>query len=144
MIATIENECVVHFSVAGVSYSIDAQSLGEICSQYGQVVDGKWSDLLLSFSCTIISSPSFFGKVVSNSTLLIVVYSHLFVARIIMDRETGRHRGFGFITYSNVDEASRALQALDGQVKQIFTLSIRISLLAITVLCRIIIYTYVC
>ena len=40
----------------------------------------------------------------------------LFVARIIMDRETGRSRGFGFITYTSVEEASSAIQALDGQV----------------------------
>ena len=38
----------------------------------------------------------------------------LFVARIIMDRETGRSRGFGFITYTSVEEASSAIQALDG------------------------------
>ena len=60
-----------------------------------------------------------------------------------MDRETGRPRGFGFITSSTVEEASSAVQALDGQVKQIVTLSIRISLLPMEVLLRIIIYTYI-
>ena len=38
----------------------------------------------------------------------------LFVARIIMDRETGRSRGFGFVTYTSDEEASSAIQALDG------------------------------
>ncbi|CAJ2664652.1 glycine-rich RNA-binding protein 2, mitochondrial-like [Trifolium pratense] len=42
-------------------------------------------------------------------------YGQVLDARIINDRETGRSRGFGFITYSSVEEASSAIQALDSQ-----------------------------
>ncbi len=35
-------------------------------------------------------------------------------ARIITDRETGRSRGFGFVTFSNGDDANAAIEALDG------------------------------
>ncbi|KAI4303763.1 hypothetical protein MLD38_039358 [Melastoma candidum] len=42
-------------------------------------------------------------------------YGEVIEARVIMDRETGRSRGFGFITYVSTEEASSAIQALDGQ-----------------------------
>ena len=35
-------------------------------------------------------------------------------ARIIMDRETGRSRGFGFVTMANNDGAQSAIRALNG------------------------------
>ena len=35
-------------------------------------------------------------------------------AQVIMDRETGRSKGFGFVEMANADEAQAAIQALDG------------------------------
>ena len=35
-------------------------------------------------------------------------------AAVIMDRETGRSRGFGFVEMGNDDEARRAIEELDG------------------------------
>lgn len=43
-------------------------------------------------------------------------YGEVIEARVIVDRETGRSRGFGFVTYTSSEEASSAIQALDGQV----------------------------
>lgn len=42
-------------------------------------------------------------------------YGQVYEARVITDRETGRSRGFGFVTYNSPEEASAAIQALDGQ-----------------------------
>ncbi len=36
-------------------------------------------------------------------------------AQVIMDRETGRSRGFGFVEMDNDEEAQRAIDALNGQ-----------------------------
>ena len=36
-------------------------------------------------------------------------------AKVIIDRETGRSRGFGFVTMSQQSEAADAIAALDGQ-----------------------------
>ncbi|KAK4850144.1 hypothetical protein QYF36_004209 [Acer negundo] len=42
-------------------------------------------------------------------------YGCVVEARVILNRETGRSRGFGFVTYNSEEEASSAIQALDGQ-----------------------------
>jgi RNA recognition motif-containing protein len=34
---------------------------------------------------------------------------------LMMDRETGRPRGFGFVTMSTVEEAQKAIEALNGK-----------------------------
>jgi len=35
-------------------------------------------------------------------------------AKVILDRETGRSKGFAFITMENADEANNAIQAMNG------------------------------
>ncbi|HOX26934.1 MAG TPA: RNA-binding protein [Candidatus Krumholzibacteria bacterium] len=36
-------------------------------------------------------------------------------ARVILDRETGRSRGFGFVQMPNAEEAAKAIQGLNEQ-----------------------------
>ncbi|XP_057521722.1 glycine-rich RNA-binding protein 4, mitochondrial-like isoform X2 [Amaranthus tricolor] len=42
-----------------------------------------------------------------------VPYGDVVEARVIYDRESGRSRGFGFVSYASSEEASAAIQALD-------------------------------
>ena len=35
-------------------------------------------------------------------------------AKVITDRETGRSRGFGFVTYESADDAQAAMSEMDG------------------------------
>ncbi|CAN4118699.1 unnamed protein product [Withania somnifera] len=42
-------------------------------------------------------------------------YGEVIEARVIYDRESGRSRGFGFVTFGGSEDASAAIQALDGQ-----------------------------
>ncbi|KAK3032574.1 hypothetical protein RJ639_036813 [Escallonia herrerae] len=42
-------------------------------------------------------------------------YGQVVEARVIIDRDSGRSRGFGFVSFASSEEASSALQAMDGQ-----------------------------
>jgi len=37
-------------------------------------------------------------------------------AKVITDRDTGRSRGFGFVTYASQDDAGRAIEEMNGAV----------------------------
>lgn len=47
---------------------------------------------------------------------LLIIYASICPARIILDRESGRSRGFGFVTYTSSEEASAAITAMDNSV----------------------------
>ncbi|MCO4773909.1 MAG: RNA-binding protein, partial [Deltaproteobacteria bacterium] len=42
-------------------------------------------------------------------------YGTVTEAKVITDRETGRSRGFGFVTFSSNEEAAAAIAGMDGQ-----------------------------
>lgn len=50
-----------------------------------------------------------------NLTQLFARYGAVESARVIMDRDTGRSKGFAFVEMSSVDEASQCIQDLNGQ-----------------------------
>ncbi|RWW15732.1 hypothetical protein GW17_00020416 [Ensete ventricosum] len=87
--------------VGGLSYGTDDQSLRETLTNFGEVVEGKW---LFFFTEKI-------KKLLYNQT-------HMFscAARVIMDRETGWSRGFGFVTFTSNEEASAAISGMDEKV----------------------------
>lgn len=42
-------------------------------------------------------------------------------AKVVYDRESGRSRGFGFVTYSSAEEVENAIESLNGTVSLFFS-----------------------
>lgn len=72
-----------------------------------------------TLACAYLGEPEHF------SPILLVSYQdfHIFLfclsscaARVILDRESGRSRGFGFVSFADNESATSAL-AMDGQVR---------------------------
>lgn len=69
--------------------------------------------LASSLMVTLLSlSPSW-----SNNIYSIKPLSHIFLcaARVITDRETGRSKGFGFVTYATVQDAEKAKEGMNAK-----------------------------
>ena len=67
-----------------------------------------------------MSSKLFVGNLSFNTTendlqSAFAAHGTVMETNLMMDRETGRPRGFGFITMSSPEEAQKAIEALNGQ-----------------------------
>ena len=93
---------------SGLSYGTDDHSLRDAFTNYGQVIEGT-----IPFALFVAL---FFLLHLSLLYFLLTIYASICPARVIMDRESGRSRGFGFVTYTSSEEASAAITAMDGKV----------------------------
>ncbi len=67
-----------------------------------------------------MSSKLFVGNLSFNTTEndlndAFAAYGTVVETNLMMDRETGRPRGFGFVTMSSPEEAQKAIEALNGK-----------------------------
>ena len=67
-----------------------------------------------------MSNKLFVGNLSFNTTEndlndLFAAHGAVTETNLMMDRETGRPRGFGFVTMSSAEEAQKAIEALNGK-----------------------------
>jgi cold-inducible RNA-binding protein len=60
-------------------------------------------------------------------TTLFAAHGEVQRAKIVMDRDTGRSRGFGFVTMGDSASAEKAIQALNGQSHEGRTITVRVA-----------------
>lgn len=53
--------------------------------------------------------------------MLICAFFPFFIVVVVKDRETQRSRGFGFVTFENIDDAKDAMMAMNGKVRRPWT-----------------------
>jgi RNA recognition motif-containing protein len=58
---------------------------------------------------------------------LFVAYGNVTSAKVIMDRETGRSRGFGFVEMPVDEEAKKAMKGLEGKEIEGRTISVTVA-----------------
>ena len=56
-----------------------------------------------------------YGTTEDSLTTLFSAYGEVQNVKIITDRETGRSKGFGFVTMDNSDEANSAIEAINSK-----------------------------
>jgi hypothetical protein len=88
--------------------------------------------LVSLYHIAIIMSKIFVGKLSWNTTndTLHAAFSEFgqVVDSIVMvDRETGRSRGFGFVTYNTEEEATAAIEGMNGQELDGRTISVNVA-----------------
>lgn len=49
-----------------------------------------------------------------------MLFPPFFIVVVVKDRETQRSRGFGFVTFENIDDAKDAMMAMNGKVRRLW------------------------
>ncbi|CAL5080139.1 unnamed protein product [Urochloa decumbens] len=115
--------------VGNLPYDVDSERLAQLFEQAGvvevaEVIYNRETDQSRGFGFVTMSTIEEAEKAVEmfhrydvNGRLLTMFSEHGKVvdARVVYDRETGRSRGFGFVTMATQDELDDAIAALDGQ-----------------------------
>ncbi|CAH8360345.1 unnamed protein product [Eruca vesicaria subsp. sativa] len=95
-------------------------------SSFRRIIAGSSNSLSSSPSswarhCSTLSSPKLFvsglSRLTTNEKLqdAFAPFGELVDARVITDRDTGRSKGFGFVTYATIQDAEKAKEGMNAK-----------------------------
>ncbi|CAH8360871.1 unnamed protein product [Eruca vesicaria subsp. sativa] len=95
-------------------------------SSFRRIIAGSNNSLSSSPSswarhCSTLSSPKLFvsglSRLTTNEKLqdAFAPFGELVDARVITDRDTGRSKGFGFVTYATIQDAEKAKEGMNAK-----------------------------
>lgn len=98
-----------------------AQNLRHIFSRASSASPFLQSQLSSIRLNTTLTSPKLFVSGLSRQTTdeklkeAFAPFGQLVEAKVVVDRPTGRSKGFGFVTYANVEDAQKASQEMNAK-----------------------------
>lgn len=98
------DSCHTHCNEPGLSRLTTDEKLHEAFLPFGQIVDGTGNFYSLWNS---------FVRLFDHLDLLVFMILH--AAKVVTDRVSGRSKGFGFITYTTVEEAEKAREGMNAK-----------------------------
>ncbi|XP_027352651.1 organelle RRM domain-containing protein 2, mitochondrial isoform X1 [Abrus precatorius] len=94
--------------VSGLSRLTTDEKLKEAFSSYGQLIDGNnghFPPNVLEYNILILVQ-----------FMLCLTFGHFdYTAKVITDRASGRSKGFGFVTYTTIEEAEKAREGMNAK-----------------------------
>lgn len=99
-------ESLMPIKWTGLSRLTTDEKLQEAFSSFGQLVEG----LILSL---LLSNLQFYEHLSQSATWWHCL--NICTAKVITDRATGRSKGFGFVTYSTIEEAEKAREGMNAK-----------------------------
>lgn len=84
---------------------------------HGELMTSHWGRLSpTSVKWSIVSNGCTLTIIVALGESLFITLCCCCAAKVIVDRETGRSRGFGFVNFSDESAANAAISEMDGKV----------------------------
>lgn len=100
---------------AGKLGGLFRQSISQTCVSSGQGSMTFMQNAVRCMSTKLFIGGLSYGTDDMSLREAFASYGDVTEAKIILDRDTGRSRGFGFVSFSTDEAANSALSAMDGQ-----------------------------